>query len=116
MRKILIALTLLIASSAFALGWDDINWSNCGPSGIQRRIKLATDEKGFWASQHTTLEYILQVNSSEVSGWKQDCYYQNGSSPTKQAACILQIDVKMQNIYRCLSHSALMCRNFGGYC
>ena len=116
MKFLLVLSIALFSSFTYSLGWDDIDWASCGPSGIQRRIKLASDPKVFWASQYTTLESILEVNSLEYDGRKQDCYLRNQNSETKYVACVMRLDVQMQNIYRCLKHSASMCRNYGGYC
>jgi len=111
----LILITLLPVTSQSA-GWDDVDWVTCGPSGISQRLKLMSDKKQYWASQHTNIEMILKTNSLIYDSRKQDCYLNNHKSDVKYAACLIALDTQMENIARCLKHARDMCQINGGYC
>lgn len=114
--------TIRILSFAIALssinataGWDEIDWGSCGPNTIARRLKLASDKKGFWISQHSNLESILETNARMYEGNKADCIY-SGGSEQKKIACILRLENQLRNISRCLDHAQKMCSLHGGRC
>ncbi len=113
--KWLFVLYLASGLNSYA-GWDDINWATCGPGSIARTIsKFISSEKVFWAKHLTDIEAIAEINMIEYPGWKQDCLL-NNSTDSKKAACVMDIDLKIKNIYRCQAHATQMCRLNGGFC
>lgn len=115
MKRLFYFLLLAICSNSHA-GWDDINWASCGPGSVARTIsKSISSEKVFWVKQHVDISYIAEVNIIEYPGWKQDCVL-NNSIDSKKVACVIELDLKIKNIYRCLEHARQMCRLNGGFC
>ncbi len=114
-RVLVLASALMAIPVAFA-GWDDIDWGNCGPNGVSRRIKFMADKKSFWVAQHTDLEMILKTHVLTYEADRYECYINSRNSPEKHARCQFRLDSKLQNINRCLEYSAQMCRTYGGYC
>lgn len=106
---------ITLSSTNAAAGWGEIDWESCGPNTISRRLKLASDSKGFWISQHTDLESILQTNARMYDGNKADCIYNSGSEQ-KKIGCVLRLENQLRNISRCLDHAQKMCTLHGGRC
>lgn len=114
-KPVIFSIIFLFFSSTVMAGWDDIDWSTCGPSGVTNRIKLAADKKGFWISQFVKLESIYETNAMYYGNWGMHCSTKH-SSQVKYNTCLADIENKFINITRCINHSKKMCRLNGGLC
>lgn len=114
-KPTIVSIILVLFTNSTMAGWDDIDWSTCGPSGVSNRIKLAADKKSFWASQVVKLESIYESNIMFYGDWGMYCKTRS-SSQDMINICLADIENQFNNITRCTNHAKRMCRLSGGFC
>lgn len=107
------SILLPVTSTAKPIGYDDVDWETCGPSGIINRARLMWDERSFWVAQYVGIKMIIEDNRNYIGGNIGAYCSTIAESEQSRRECVLVWRNHFSNFSRCAQHARQMCQLHG---